>query len=214
MEECYGNTITERVGNMENFKRVADQLRVLARSSPDDKYLLATGLKELNNVVAMVGDGSDDAPALNKADVGFAMGIVGTDIAKNASGIVLLDDNFMSIVTAVKWGRNSFDCIRKFLQFQLTTNFVALILIFVGGAVFGESPLNTIQILWVNLIKNSLASRALAREPPSEDLLKRKPYSKNEDLITSNMWVNIISQGILQIIILGTILFKGSIFFT
>lgn len=114
---------------------VVSQLRVLARSSPDDKYLLATGLKELDNVVAMTGDGSNDAPALKKADIGFAMGISGTDVAKDASGIILLDDNFKSIVTAMKWGRNIFDCIRKFLQFQLTINFVALVMAFVGGAV-------------------------------------------------------------------------------
>ena len=121
--------------NMLNFKLVADQLKVLARSSPSDKYLMATGLKKLKNVVAMTGDGTNDAPALKKADIGFAMGIAGTEVAKEASGIILLDDNFSTIVTAMKWGRNIFDCIRKFLQFQLTVNFVALVTAFIGGAV-------------------------------------------------------------------------------
>lgn len=92
-------------------------LSVIARATPDDKFLLATGLKEIGEVVAMTGDGANDAPALKKADVGFAMGIQGTEVAKEASGIILIDDNFSSIVTAIKWGRNIFECIRKFLQF-------------------------------------------------------------------------------------------------
>lgn len=113
----------------------------------------------------------------------------------------------------MKWGRNIFDSIRKFLQFQLTVNFVALVMAFVGGAVLRESPLNPIQMLWVNLIMDTLASLALATEPPSDELLRRKPYSRYESLITPTMWRNIISQGIWQIIILGTILFKGISFF-
>lgn len=110
----------------------------------------------------------------------------------------------------MKWGRNIFDCIRKFLQFQLTVNFVALVMAFVGGAILRESPLNAIQMLWVNLIMDTLASLALATEPPSDELLNRMPYSRNESLITSNMWKNIISQGLVQIAILGTLLFKGT----
>jgi len=137
------------------------------------------------------------------------MGISGTEVAKEASGIILLDDNFKSIVTAMKWGRNIFDCIRKFLQFQLTVNFVALVMAFVGGAVLRESPLNAIQMLWVNLIMDTLASLALATEPPSDELLLRKPYSRFESLITANMWKNIICQGLFQILVLGTILFRG-----
>lgn len=207
--EGEGDDAVETVGNMDNFIQIANNLCVLARSSPDDKYLMATGLKQLGNVVAMTGDGTNDAPALKKADIGFAMGIAGTEVAKEASGIILLDDNFSSIVTAMKWGRNIFDCIRKFLQFQLTVNFVALVMAFVGGAVLRESPLNPIQMLWVNLIMDTLASLALATEPPTDELLTRKPYSRNESLITANMWKNIICQGLMQIAVLGTILFKG-----
>lgn len=130
-------------------------------------------------------------------------------MAKEAAGIILLDDNFNSIVTAMKWGRNIFDSIRKFLQFQLTVNFAALVLAFAGALFLKESPLTPIQMLWVNLIMDTLAALALATEPPTNDLLKRKPYSRFEGLITENMWRNVVSQGILQVIILGTILFKG-----
>jgi calcium-translocating P-type ATPase len=107
----------EKVGNEANFSKVIAQLRVLACSSPKDKYLLVTGLRNLGSIVAVTGDGTNDAPALKKADVGFAMGKVGTEVAKEASDIILLDDNFKSIVTAVKWGRNIYASIRKFLQF-------------------------------------------------------------------------------------------------
>lgn len=198
------------VKNLDNFKLVRDQLKVLARSSPTDKYIMATGLKQLHHVVAMTGDGTNDAPALKKADIGFAMGIAGTEVAKEASGIILLDDNFSSIVTAMKWGRNIFDSIRKFLQFQLTVNCCALILAFAGAAILKESPLSPIQMLWVNLIMDTLASLALATEPPTDELLTRKPYSKFENLITPEMWKNIITQGFLQIVVLGAILFRGN----
>lgn len=102
---------------MHMFKTIQSKLKVLARSTPEDKYMLVTGLKELNAVVAVTGDGTNDAPALKKADVGFAMGITGTEVAKEASDIILLDDNFASIITAIRWGRNIYTNVRKFLQF-------------------------------------------------------------------------------------------------
>jgi len=107
--------LKEEIGNKQAFRNVVKRLRVLARSTPEDKYMLVTGLKELGHVVAVTGDGTNDAPALKKADVGFAMGITGTEVAKDACDIVLLDDNFASIVTAVKWGRNIYTNVRKFL---------------------------------------------------------------------------------------------------
>jgi Ca2+ transporting ATPase len=111
---------------------------VLARSRPEDKYALVTGLKERGEVVAVTGDGTNDAPALKKADVGFAMGIAGTEVARESAAIILLDDNFNSIVKAVMWGRNIYDCIRKFIQFQLTVNVVAVSTTLVGAAILKQ----------------------------------------------------------------------------
>lgn len=126
----------DTLANLEEFKKVESKLLVLARSRPEDKYALVTGLREIGNVVAVTGDGTNDAPALKKADVGFAMGKTGTEVAREAAAITLIDDNFTSIVKAVLWGRNVYDSIRKFVQFQLTVNLVAVLCTFVGAAVF------------------------------------------------------------------------------
>ena len=165
---------------------------MLARSTPEDKYMLVTGLKELNAVVAVTGDGTNDAPALKKADVGFAMGITGTEVAKEASDIILLDDNFASIITAVKWGRNIYTNVRKFLQFQLTVNVVAMFIVFLGGVVVSDPPLTAVQMLWVNLIMDTFAALALATEPPAETILEEPPYSRTELIVTPVMWRNIV----------------------
>lgn len=137
---------------------------VLARSRPEDKYCLVTALKERGNVVAVTGDGTNDAPALKKADVGFAMGIAGTEVARDAAAIILIDDNFTSIVKAVLWGRNIYDSIRKFVQFQLTVNVVAVVTTLIGSALLEKEVLKPIQMLWVNLIMDTFASLALATE--------------------------------------------------
>lgn len=110
-------TVIERIPNMKEFKKIKSKLKVLARSQPEDKFMLVTGLKQCGAVVAVTGDGNNDAPALNKADVGFSMGIAGTEVCKNASAIVLTNDDFCSITIAIKYGRNIYDCVRKFLQF-------------------------------------------------------------------------------------------------
>ena len=189
------------IKNMEYFKRVTKHLRVMARSQPLHKYALVLGLKALKNVVAVTGDGTNDAPALSKSDVGFAM-FAGTDIAKEASDIVIIDNNFSSIVTAIIYGRNIYDNIRKFLQFQLSVNFCACILVFVCACIGNETPLTPIQMLWVNLIMDSLGSLALATEPPYEELLQREPTRRNESMINGRMWKHIIIQSLVQIIIL------------
>ena len=189
------------IKNMENFQKITERLKVMARSQPLHKYALVLGLKSLKNVVAVTGDGTNDAPALSKSDVGFAM-FAGTDIAKEASDIVIIDNNFSSIVTAIIYGRNIYDNIRKFLQFQLSVNFCACILVFICACIGNETPLTPIQMLWVNLIMDSLGSLALATEPPYEELLQREPTKRNESIINSRMWKHIIIQSICQIILL------------
>ena len=119
------------------------------------------------------------------------MGLTGTDVAKNASDIILLDDNFCSVLTAVMYGRNIFDSVRKFLQFQITVNVAAMFIVFAGAVIFSEPPLNSVQMLWVNLIMDTFAALALATEPPSKGLLDRQPASKFDKIVNAVMWRNI-----------------------
>lgn len=186
------------IGNLEAFKEITKNLKVLARARAIDKFALVLGLKELENVVAVTGDGSNDAQALSKADVGFAMGIQGTEAAKQAADIIIMNDDFSSVISSILWGRNIFDNIRKFLQFQLSVNLSAVILVFITSCIGSESPISAIQMLWLNLIMDSLGSLALATESPTKDLLNRKPHSKREYLINGQMWKHIISQSISQ----------------
>uniref|UniRef100_A0A8C2CGY7 Calcium-transporting ATPase n=1 Tax=Cyprinus carpio TaxID=7962 RepID=A0A8C2CGY7_CYPCA len=212
----FNRRIRNEKGEIEQelIDKVWPKLRVLARSSPTDKHTLVKGIidstiLEQRQVVAVTGDGTNDGPALKKADVGFAMGIAGTDVAKEASDIILTDDNFSSIVKAVMWGRNVYDSISKFLQFQLTVNVVAVIVAFTGACITQDSPLKAVQMLWVNLIMDTFASLALATEPPTEALLLRKPYGRNNPLISRTMMKNILGHAVFQLIIIFTLLFVG-----
>ena len=191
----------DAIRNMDNFRVIATNLLVMARSQPIHKYALVLGLKEMGHVVAVTGDGTNDAPALSKSDVGFAMAD-GTDIAKEASDIIITDNNFTSIVVAMIYGRSIYENIRKFLQFQLTVNFCACIIVFICSCVGNETPLNSIQMLWVNLIMDSLGSLALATEPPYEELLNRKPTNRKEFIINGRMWKHIILQALAEIVLL------------
>uniref|UniRef100_A0AAQ5YV71 Calcium-transporting ATPase n=1 Tax=Amphiprion ocellaris TaxID=80972 RepID=A0AAQ5YV71_AMPOC len=198
----------------ERLDEVWPKLRVLARSSPTDKHTLVKGIidstvGETREVVAVTGDGTNDGPALKTADVGFAMGIAGTDVAKEASDIILTDDNFNSIVKAIMWGRNVYDSISKFLQFQLTVNVVAVIVAFTGACITQDSPLKAVQMLWVNLIMDTLASLALATEQPTESLLLREPYGRDKPLISTTMMKNILGHAVYQLVIVFTLLFAG-----
>jgi len=200
--------------NQEKLDEVWPQLGVLARSKPRDKFTLVQGIinskmSASREVVAVTGDGTNDAPALKEADVGFAMGIAGTEVAKEASDIILTDDNFNSIVKAVLWGRNVYDSICKFLQFQLTVNLVAVLIAFIGAAALKASPLRALQMLWVNLIMDTLAALALATELPTPELLKRAPYGRTAFLISPTMARNIFSQALFQLAVLLALLFAG-----
>ncbi|KAJ2452978.1 plasma membrane calcium [Coemansia sp. RSA 2336] len=180
---------------------VLPRLQVMARSSPLDKQIMVERLQERGEVVGMTGDGTNDSPALKLADVGFSMGIAGTEVAKEASDIILMDDNFTSIVKALRWGRAVNDSVRKFLQFQLTVNIAAVLLTF-ASAVFssdGQSALTAVQLLFLNLIMDSLAALGLATEGPTDALLSRPPLQRNSALITFEMWRMIIGQAAFQL---------------
>ncbi|KAF2862837.1 calcium-translocating P-type ATPase [Piedraia hortae CBS 480.64] len=192
-------------------REVIPNLQVLARSSPDDKRVLVKRLKEMGETVAATGDGTNDAPALKAADVGFAMNIAGTEVAKEASDIILMDDNFASIVNALMWGRAVNDSVKKFLQFQITVNITAVLLAFISAVSNSEqeSVLTAVQLLWVNLIMDTMAALALATDPPTRTVLQRKPEGKSAPLITRTMWKMIIGQAIYQLIITLVLYFAG-----
>ncbi|KVH87857.1 Calcium-transporting P-type ATPase, subfamily IIB [Cynara cardunculus var. scolymus] len=178
---------------------VAEKISVMGRSSPNDKLLLVQALRKKGHVVAVTGDGTNDAPALHEADIGLAMGIQGTEVAKESSDIIILDDNFASVVKVVRWGRSVYANIQKFIQFQLTVNVAALVINVVAAISSGDVPLNAVQLLWVNLIMDTLGALALATEPPTDHLMDRTPVGRREPLITNIMWRNLLIQLLIPI---------------
>jgi Ca2+-transporting ATPase len=175
-------------------------LDVMARAEPMDKLLLVEALQRNGAVVAVTGDGTNDAPALKHADVGLAMGIAGTEVAREASDIILLDDSFASITSAVLWGRSLYENIQRFILFQLTINFCACILVFITPLLGLREPFTIIQILWINIIMDTLAAFALCSEAPHHGLMNHKPVPQDARIVTPFMWLSIIVTGTFLII--------------
>ncbi|CAN6870387.1 unnamed protein product [Brassica oleracea] len=189
--------------------KISERISVMGRSSPNDKLLLVQSLRRRGHVVAVTGDGTNDAPALHEADIGLAMGIAGTEVAKESSDIIILDDNFASVVKVVRWGRSVYANIQKFIQFQLTVNVAALIINVVAAISSGDVPLTAVQLLWVNLIMDTLGALALATEPPTDHLMGRPPVGRKEPLISNIMWRNLLIQAIYQVSVLLVLNFRG-----
>lgn len=190
---------------------IVPRLQVLARSSPEDKKILVEKLRALGEIVAVTGDGTNDGPALKTAHVGFSMGIAGTEVAKEASDIILMDDNFSSIVKAIMWGRCVNDAVRKFLQFQISTNVTAVVITFVTAVASNSetSALSAVQLLWINIIMDTFAALALATDPASPALLDRKPDKQTAPLFTVDMYKQILIQSVYQITVILLFHFLG-----
>ena len=191
----YPNIVLGKDINNANLSTLSN-CDVFARTRPEDKQLLVKKFQELGEVVAMTGDGTNDAPALNHAEVGIAMNS-GTDVAKEAADVVLLDNSFPSIVTGIKWGRSLYKNIQHFILFQLTINVVAILTALVGPFIGVNLPFTVTQMLWVNLIMDTFAALALATEPANNEVMKERPRDPKAFIITSDMWLTIASVGLL-----------------
>ena len=190
----------------EEFSKVLPTVRVIARSTPLLKMRVVKELKSKGNVVAVTGDGINDAPALKNADVGIAMGISGTEVSKEAADIVLLNDSFSTIVTTVKWGRGIYENFKRFIQFQLTVNVASVLLVFLC-TVLGlfwegfESPFSALDLLWINIIMDGPPALTLGLEPIRDDLMSRKPTARSESIISREMMVRIAVNGVFMCLV-------------
>ena len=197
----FGNLSDEEAGN-----KILD-IKILSRARPLDKLRLVKLLQKKDQIVAVTGDGTNDAPALNYANVGLSMGKTGTAVAKQASDIILLDDSFTSIVNAVMWGRSLYQNIQRFLLFQLTINLLALAIVLLGPFIGVQLTLTVPQMIWVNLIMDTFAALALATQPPSKTVMKHKPRKPSDFIITKAMFKSIIISATAFIILLLTTIF-------
>ncbi len=186
--------------------KIVEDIKIISRARPNDKLKMVKLLQKLGHVVAVTGDGTNDAPALNHADVGVSMGKTGTSVAKEASDIILLDDSFPSLVKGVSWGRSLYENIQRFLTFQLTINFVAVAIAVTGPFIGVELPLTVTQILWINIIMDTFAALALAAEQPHPEVMDKAPRKPDSFIITKPMAKNILITGIIFYIVLVYVL--------
>ena len=181
----------------ETLEKEIQNYTVFARVTPEHKVRIVKAWQKNGAVVAMTGDGVNDSPALKSADIGIAMGKGGTDVAKNAADMILVDDNFVTIVDAVKQGRNIYDNIRKAIHFLIATNIGEIVTIFMGLVLGLQSPLLAIQLLWINLVTDSLPAIAIGLEPPEKDIMERKPVDSKKGIFADGLWSKIILEGIM-----------------
>ena len=181
----------------EKLENEIENYSVFARVTPEHKVRIVKAWQMAGAVVAMTGDGVNDSPALKNADIGIAMGKNGTDVAKNAADMILTDDNFVTIVKAVKQGRNIYDNIRKAIHFLIATNIGEIVTIFMGIVLGFKSPLLAIQLLWINLVTDSLPAIAIGLEPPEKNIMNRKPQNSKKSLFADGLWNKIIVEGIM-----------------
>lgn len=192
-KQCDGyDELTLQVKKLEKFKEIVEKVRVIARATPQDKLVLTKGFRQIHDsgvhkIVAVSGEGFADVPALEAANVGFSMGS-GVPAAKYAANMILVNDNIKSIINAIVWGRNIYGNVRRFLQFQITFNITTLLIVFIGGIFRGATLFSVLQLLWINLIMDTIAAVALAAEKPQPDSIKEKPVNENDNLITNTMW--------------------------
>lgn len=204
VEATYIDALTD-----EDLINEINDISIVARSKPDTKMRIVQALQKNGEVVAVTGDGINDAPALNKADVGIAMGISGTEVSKNAADIILTDDSFSTIIDGIKWGRGIYENFQRFIQFQLTVNIVAFAIAVISQLMGKEMPFTTIQLLWVNIIMDGPPALALGLEPVRDYVLNRKPINRKSGIIARSMAVNIFINAFLIIaIVYGQYLFN------
>jgi P-type Ca2+ transporter type 2B len=197
-----------QVENPHVFHEIAANLKVLARATAADKHLLVVGLRNLGKKVAVTGDGINDIEALGFADVGISMG-TGVSAAKEASSIVLTEDDFEASLRAVMWGRNIYHNITRFIQFQVTVNLSCLLTVIIGIVLFGRPPLNSVQLLWINLVMDTFAALALASEPPMPSVIQGPPFTEKVSILSPTVWRQILGITLWNTIIMTLVMVFG-----